>query len=158
LYSIAWLEKKRASGPDEGEADFVILHPGKGLLILEVKGGGVERNPAGEGWVTRNQDGTHRIRDPFDQAQSCKYALIRKLEEAIATTPATFTVGHAVIFPDVFQRGALLGPSAPTEIALFSDDLDDLETNIESLYDYWTPEYPGRGFDKLGDAGVESII
>ena len=158
LYSVAWIEKNRARGPEEGEADFVILHPDRGLLVLEVKGGGVERNPAGEGWVSHGADGTHRIRDPFDQAQSSSHALQRKLTEARATVPAAFAHGHAVAFPDVFRRGALLGPAAPSEIALFSDDLDGFAARIESSYDYWTPEHPDRGFDVLGDVGVESVV
>jgi len=158
LYSVAWLEKNRVSAPQEGEADFLILHPDHGLLIMEVKGGSVERNPAGEGWITRGADGIHRMRDPFDQARSSMHALLRKLDESRARIPAEFTTGYGVIMPDVFRRGALLGPSAPPEITLFADDVDDLGSQIESLFDYWSPDHPGRGFDTLGEDGVESII
>ncbi len=157
LYSVAWLEKRRATSPQEGEADFLVVHPDRGLLVLEVKGGGVERNPAGEGWITRGADGIHRMRDPFDQARSSMHALLRKLDEARARIPAEFTIGYAVMMPDVFRRGALLGPSAPPEIALFADDVEHVGSRIESLFDYWSPDHPGRGFDILGEDGVESI-
>jgi len=157
LYSVAWIEKNRTGGPEEGEADFVILHPDRGILVLEVKGGGVERNPAGAGWITRNAEGIQRIRDPFDQAQDSSHALDRKLEEARINLPAAFTQGHSVAFPDVFRRGALLGPNAPEEIALFSDDLDDFGSRVELLYKFWTPEFPDRGFDVLGNEGVRAV-
>jgi hypothetical protein len=42
LHSFPWLRPTRdLSGEPlrEGEADFVILHPERGLLVLEVKGG-----------------------------------------------------------------------------------------------------------------------
>ena len=104
LYSVAWIERNRTRGPEEGEADFVILHPDLGLLILEGKGGGVERNPAGAGWITRNADGVQHIRDPFDQAQASSHALGRKLEETRINLPEAFTQGHLVAFPDVFRR------------------------------------------------------
>jgi hypothetical protein len=158
LYSVAWLEKGRAASPQEGEADFLVLHPDRGLLVIEVKGGGVERNPAGEGWITRGADGIHRMRDPFVQARSSMHALLRKLDEAKARIPAEFTIGYAVMMPDVFRHGALMGPSAPPEITLFADDVDDLGSKIESLFDYWSPDHPGRGFDTLGEDGMESIL
>jgi hypothetical protein len=40
LHSYPWLRPWRGEGAlAEGEADFVVLHPEKGLLVLEVKGG-----------------------------------------------------------------------------------------------------------------------
>ncbi len=48
------------------EADFVIAHPERGILCLEVKGGGIEHQH-GE-WFRRNPGGTReRIEDPFEQ-------------------------------------------------------------------------------------------
>jgi len=158
LFSVAWLEKDRVKAPQEGEADFLILHPDHGLLIMEVKGGGVERDPVGPGWITRGRGGVANIRSPFEQARSSMHALRRKLTEAGATIPAEFTIGYAVAIPDVFKSGALMGPSAPPEITLFADDIDDLGSKIDSVFHYWSPVHPSRGFEMLGEDGVESIV
>ena len=39
LHSYPWLRPWRGEALVEGEADFVVLHPSRGLLVLEVKGG-----------------------------------------------------------------------------------------------------------------------
>ena len=49
-----------------GESDFVIFIPNKGLINIEVKGGGVSRQD-GE-WYTEDRFGKHKIKDPFKQA------------------------------------------------------------------------------------------
>ena len=40
LHSVKWLVRERRFDRD-GEADFLIVHPDLGILVLEVKGGGV---------------------------------------------------------------------------------------------------------------------
>ena len=159
LHSVAWLERDRTTAPVEGEADFVILHPRRGLLVVEVKGGAVERDPFGAGWISRDGSGvTHRLTDPYEQAKSSRHALLRKLQELPAPLPPDFTDGHVVIFADVFRAGALLGPDATIEISLFADDLPTVDEAIRSAFKYWTPAHPERGFGELGPESVEMIV
>lgn len=42
LYSVPWVEPRRGLPPQNGEADFVILDPERGMLVCEVKGGNIE--------------------------------------------------------------------------------------------------------------------
>src|ERR1700733_1208695 len=63
----------------EGEADFVILHPGRGLLVLEVKGGKPEL--MGRTW---SRGGT-QLRDPFAGTGAEEIG-------ALSTTPQSFEV------------------------------------------------------------------
>ena len=39
FYSVHWQTISNYRGMEEGEADFVITHPDKGIVVLEVKGG-----------------------------------------------------------------------------------------------------------------------
>ena len=58
-----------------GEADFVILHPARGLLVLEVKGG--EPELRGGSWYR----GKKEIKDPFEQAKKSMHKLCKEVEE-----------------------------------------------------------------------------
>src|SRR4051794_20301508 len=73
LHSYPWLRPMRDLANEpliEGEADFVILHAARGMLILEVKGGVPEyRNRV---WYR----GVDTIKDPFRQAGDNRFALI----------------------------------------------------------------------------------
>ena len=53
----------------EGEMDFLVIDPERGMLGLEVKGG-VEVGRDQDGWFSRSHLGhIHRIKDPGKQAQ-----------------------------------------------------------------------------------------
>ena len=42
FHSVGWVVRDKEQGSDDGEIDFVIAHPERGVLCLEVKGGGIE--------------------------------------------------------------------------------------------------------------------
>ena len=39
LHAVAWTRRTRGYPDSDGEVDFVVIHPTRGLLVLEVKGG-----------------------------------------------------------------------------------------------------------------------
>ena len=75
----------------DGEIDFLLYHPEKGILILEVKGGSVSyRNGQ---WFQED-----RPMDPVGQARKNKYAVMNLLQESLnREIPLKFA--HAVCFP-----------------------------------------------------------
>ena len=75
----------------DGEIDFLLYHPQKGILILEVKGGAVScRNGQ---WYQED-----RPMDPVGQARKNKYAVMALLREGLnQEIPLKFA--HAVCFP-----------------------------------------------------------
>jgi hypothetical protein len=89
----------------EGEGDFVIAVPDRGLLVLEVKGGIVELR---DGRWTQN--GRPMTRAPLDQAQS----FVRNLDGALADRGLERPpYGVACTFPDVdFTDGPQSGDLA----------------------------------------------
>jgi nuclease-like protein/AAA domain-containing protein len=80
-----------------GEGDFVLAHPTRGLLALEVKGGLIEQRDGR--WFS---NGTPLDEAPRDQAERFLEKLRRRLAEANCAPPAW---GAAICFPDTaFDR------------------------------------------------------
>ena len=68
FHSFNWLARSSRGTLLEGECDFILLEPEKGVLFVEVKGGSLLFD--GEKWV--REVGTQRRelnKDPFEQAQ-----------------------------------------------------------------------------------------
>jgi Cdc6-like AAA superfamily ATPase len=83
------------------EIDFLLLGE-RGLLVLEVKGGGVDCS--GGIWRTRTRrGGEHRLQQsPFKQAETARIQLERQLRERTSSELVRDTViGHGVVFPEV---------------------------------------------------------
>lgn len=93
-----------SSGTRTREVDFVVLHPDRGCLLIEVKGGEYVHDSA-RGWcrVYRGElqpDTQHG--GPFQQIESAGFALIRAISEAFRWTPkdVPFAWGTAVALPN----------------------------------------------------------
>lgn len=136
LHSYPWLRPDRdleGKPLREGEADFVILHRDRGLLVLEVKGG--EPRLDGRSWWR----GGKRMRDPFVQAQRNLHALLDAVEERTRgrLTREAFVFGHAVVFPHAAYQGDLPA-NARREVFFDMRDLADLPARIERAYRAYT--------------------
>ncbi len=133
LHSVAW-QSKRAGRESDGEADFIILAPDRGILIIEVKGGRIELSE-GAWFSTDRNEIRNTIKDPFRQAVQSKHALIRFLKSHSIET-SDFAVGHAVCFPDI-QIDADIGPLAPRTIIWDRKDIEDVETALNTTFIHW---------------------
>jgi len=101
-----------------GEIDFVILIPGRGILCVEVKGGGVRQQDGR--WTSIDRHGvTHPLkRSPFVQVQDAMFKLAKALEGRFGKNSyeAKCPKGYVVVFPDVdcpppspeFSRGDVI--------------------------------------------------
>jgi hypothetical protein len=90
----AWHSLRLRVGNDwEGEGDFVIAAPDRGLLVLEVKGGAMELR--GGRWF---QNGRELARAPRQQALDFVKKLVAALRARGVDTPP---YGVACAFPDV---------------------------------------------------------
>ncbi|MEJ7655578.1 MAG: ATP-binding domain-containing protein [Thermoleophilaceae bacterium] len=79
FHSASVVFRDHAAGAQDDESDFVLSHPEKGIVSLEVKGGGIECR-YGEWYRLARGGGRERMRDPFTQAIDHRYELKRKLE------------------------------------------------------------------------------
>lgn len=113
FHSVAWLARNPQSGAQDGEADFVVAHPARGVLVVEVKGGRITYDGATGRWYSN----AHSIQDPFEQARSNKHSLLAKLKDLPYWRNRWLTIGHAVAFPDVVVKHDLR-LDAPQQIIL----------------------------------------
>lgn len=149
FHGVTWQSRSHGRARD-GEADFLVAHPTLGLLVLEVKGGRIARDP--EGWTSTDRTGTvHRIRDPGEQARRNHYLLLDKMHEFPGWTNRFVRAGHGVVFPDCAVDGPLT-MDLPREIALGHDDLVRLRKRIPQMFQHYgaTPgAQEGLGIDGL---------
>lgn len=136
LHSFPWLRPLRDHKSEplrEGEADFVILHPDRGLLILEVKGGRPEL--VGRVWSR----GGKEIRDPFDQARRSRYALLEAVEERTGRRlhRGLFAHGDVVVFPHSRFASALPVNTDP-RILVDASQVPMLPERIEEVFAAWS--------------------
>ena len=61
----------------DGESDFIIVIPQKGILFLEVKGGIVGYKAKENQWISKRRDDqkTYKIKDPVKQAKNSRLRL-----------------------------------------------------------------------------------
>jgi len=134
LHSVQWLERVPRRYDLDGEIDFLIVDRDRGILILEVKGGVISRDPSMGGWASVNRHGKiFGIKDPFRQAVGSKHILKRLLDNAPATRPFAlrYRLQHAVAFPDVLAEGVHLGVEADPSIVLDKASMNDLQGAVE---------------------------
>ncbi len=133
LHQVNWQSVRNGKQAD-GEADFIIFSPGHGILILEVKGGGID---VAEGqWFTTNRKGErHEIKNPFEQAKDSKYALLNYLGN-ISTAFKNIKIVHAVAFPDI-TIDSRLGMNGPEELIIDSSNLVDIGLAVSRIFKYW---------------------
>ena len=146
---VAWLSKRRGRGAFDGEADFIVAHPKHGILVLEVKGGGVEYDAQAGSWHSTDRSGMrHRIKDPVQQARDSMHVLRRKLAEAEPTARYRYPMANAVAFPDTHFE---LIPSVDTagETLLDLPKVRELKQSIIDAYRYFSKEEADPGTDAL---------
>jgi hypothetical protein len=129
FHRVAW-QSVRDRRQGDGEADFVLLHPRVGLVVLEVKGGRISIEE-GEWFSTDGQGERWQVRNPLEQATSSKHALAAYLRGAIRGLPF-LPAGHGVVLPDIGEPPRL-GPAAPREIVLARGDLQDIDGAVQRL-------------------------
>jgi hypothetical protein len=158
FHSVAWQSLNEEKQPRDGEADFVIAHPKMGLLVMEVKGGGVRYEPQKGQWSSLDRNGdAHFIKNPFQQAKKSMYVLIDLIDRLMGGNRENRCIGYTIAFPDVLVDDAFLGPDRPREIILDQSDLLDVKKWTMNAFAYW------RGQKRLRDAlfgevGIQSLI
>nr|MDT0665056.1 nuclease-related domain-containing protein [Micromonospora sp. DSM 115978] len=144
-------QRKRVS-----EIDFVLVGR-RGLLVLEVKGGGVSQQ-AGV-WYTQDFYGEkHRlVESPFQQAQSAMFALEGILGKKLGGgTVRRTVVGFGVVLPDC---------TFDVDSAEWSDDVlldgpamrsNGFDRYLDRLVSYWERKQSSRG--PLADSDVTNYL
>ncbi|EMB16039.1 NERD domain-containing protein [Rhodopirellula europaea] len=136
LHSYPWLRPDRDGKLREGEADFIVLHQEKGMLILEVKGGELRYQNAT--WQRKKSHGYEPITDPFKQARGSMHYLVDRIEKQTAgdVRGHHFSYGHAVVFPHDNYTGAI-PPGADESLVLSRRQMESMDVAIEAAMASW---------------------
>lgn len=141
----------------DGEIDFLVIHPDKGMVIIEVKGGGVGFDGKTGKWTSISFDGsTHEIKNPYEQGKKYLYPLIKDLEKNHLTKDYKYPCGHAVWFPDVDLKNKKLGISE--ELGNITLDRNDLEKPAKSIETLFVSCLGIKKWKEPGSAGVRALI
>lgn len=136
LHSYPWLRPDRDGALREGEADFIVLHQEKGMLVLEVKGG--ELRYENGTWKRKKKHGYEPITDPFKQARNSMHYLVDRIEKQTAGDVRShhYSYGHAVVFPHDNYTGAI-PPGADKSMILSRRQMESLDKAIETAMASW---------------------
>ncbi|MBU2512139.1 NERD domain-containing protein [bacterium] len=134
------------------EADFVIFSPQFGVLVVEVKGGGIEYDKSINQWysIDRNNN-KYGIKNPVRQAKDAKYEIRNHLQQRLG--PQKLLLAHAVMFPDIENAASLVSSDMPIDIIGVNRNLIELEKWVKKIFEYWAGDKPV--FDALGKRGIE---
>ena len=121
----------------EGEADFVIFHPRKGILSLEAKATKV-RYEHGE-WLYGNGSKMHSG-GPVEQAKRGMYAIKdymrdHGMESLIDYCKFFFGIWFPMV-PDAYIRRLTLPPDLPKELVLAEEALDNPEFYLDRIFQF----------------------
>jgi len=161
LHSVALVRLASHSTPEDGEADFVVFDPARGFLVIEVKGGGVSRDPVTGAWSSISRSNArHDIKDPFRQSAVQKKEILRQIiGDRRWPAGSRLLAGNAAFFPDLENCTPLCLPHAPRPIIGDRGDLSSLRRWISSVFDYWKGQQTNwRALGKDGIALVEDVF
>ncbi|MGB8691002.1 MAG: NERD domain-containing protein [Microcoleus sp.] len=151
VFHEAWWQHIKYIVQDR-EADFIIIHPDRGIIILEAKGGKISYDPVNMAWY-QNQ---YKMKiSPFQQAREIKFKFLDFLSKQNEFLKKDFCIGQCVAFPDIDGVVNNLPSEAPQEILLLRPQLGNISGWISSVFDY----YKAAGnFTKLGEQRTDLII
>jgi len=161
LHSVALVRFASKNTPEDGEADFVVFDPARGFLVVEVKGGGVSRNPITGAWSSISRSNArHDIKDPFRQSAAQKKEILRQVISDRRWPPGSrLLAGHAAFFPDLENCTPLCLPHAPRSIIGDRLDIGSLGRWISGVFDYWKGQQTNwRPLGRDGIAIVEDVF
>lgn len=138
FHSISWNSKRNKSNPKWGEADFTVINPKRGIIIIEVKSGGIIRENGL--WIQVNSltGEKYHMKDPMEQAARSKYTFIDILENTNLIYNKYY-IECAVWFPSINNEDIIenLPPNYNKCNMLGKNELKNPKKSIERLFDYY---------------------
>ena len=135
----------------QGESDFVVIIPGKGLFVLEIKGGKKLSFSDGK-WTSTAASGiVYEIKDPGKEANDGMHSIREYLKQnSQERDAARVLTGFGVVFPDTNVHGLLKCPDLADEQIADADDMLDLKAFFNRLFKFWEK--------RMDQAGVRYIV
>lgn len=142
FHSVKWNNRNEKGRVVWGESDFTIFHPQKGIIVIEVKSGGIEYSDGK--WIQTRMDNGKKfaMSCPLSQAGRSKYRFIDLLKERLSSGYYCM-VEQAVWFPSVSSKDIIgsLPPQYTKEIVLLEGALLHPQKYIEDIYEYYDSQH-----------------
>lgn len=157
FYSSPWLGIDPQGREVDGECDFLIAHPQKGILTLEVKGGNIHFDAKTNSWTSINRYGTeYDIKDPIQQAKFSKHSILVKLNERNKRHKGgqrkTYLARHGAVFPDCVVGSEPLSAAAPRHLIC---DCEEFEHSFEKwILNRFSDDVGKESESLLGSEGI----
>lgn len=147
IHDARWVGPSEQEAPlQDGQVDFAIAHPDRGVLLLDVFEGGLSHDPHSDGWRTLRGEGAGAaIADPFRRLDGQADALQQRMQAHPAAVPSKPTVGYGVVLPQVLVPSSGLAAHAPADRVLDMAAMDDLPATLDRLFSHWQRRRPAQG-------------
>lgn len=121
--------------PFDGEADFIILAPERGILFLEVKQSRSCESIDGVWYAIGKNKNRTEVKNPFEQAIKNKHSIIKIICNKLGLNKNAFpaTYGHVVIYPFGVVQGTLPASQTP-QVFIDCNSMNDLYTRLERAF------------------------
>jgi len=137
-------------GPSGRQIDFLVVWPGIGIGVIEVKGGAVSCDGAGV-WQAHRQGATRDIGNPMEQAETVRHELHRFLVET-GLAAARARIQHMVVLPHTALPAGFDPSSCPRRQVVDRHDLDGLVARLQELVEH------GAGHAPLTPDAVPAVV
>ena len=161
FHSLRWNDRNIKKTVVYGESDFTIFHPRKGIIVIEVKSGGIECVNNTWSYIRTDNGERHSMKNPLKQADKSKYYFLKVLDEYYEDTeytdhPQYCMVESAVWFPSVSRRDVIgvLPMEFHPEITLLENALDSPQKFIDGIYEF----YEGWRHTRLDRTTEDAIL
>ena len=159
FHSIRWNDKNEKQTIVWGECDFTVFHPLKGIIVIEVKSGGIQCVDDHWTYIRTDNGEKHPMKNPLKQADRSKYRFQELRDEVLGFEgehPDYCMVESAVWFPSISRRDEIgkMPMEFKSEIVLLEDALEKTQEYIEGIYEF----YHGKTHTKLSLKHAEDIV
>ncbi|MBS4031993.1 MAG: NERD domain-containing protein [Clostridiales bacterium] len=149
LYSYKYKQEAFAGNPEAiREADFVIVHPALGYLVIEVKQGEVIYRD-GQWQAEKNGVYAPLKKNPVEQASSAMYAILKEYKHKAETNYFPLKIKYAIAFPECNSIAGDLPGDLDNKSIFLNGDLTKLEEKILTLFEMNELIYQREAIDIL---------
>ncbi|MDK2823555.1 MAG: hypothetical protein PWP71_1473 [Clostridia bacterium] len=147
LYSFKYKDTEEAEDTQIKEADFIIVHPSLGYLVIEVKQGDIAYFEGS--WQEFKKGGYHLLhKNPVDQAKNAMFAILERYKNA-ANKFFPLKMRYAVCFPECNKISGNLPEDLDEKSIFLYRDLEKLEDKIFDLFSAVEKKYEREAVDIL---------
>ncbi len=154
LYSLNWNNRTPNGNIQWGEADFVVLNKEYGMLVIEVKSGGIEFKDGI--WYQQRLDNMeiNKMKNPFKQADKSKYRFISLLDGLLDSNKRCY-IDNAVWFPSISNVDNINLPlDYNKDIVLTEEALDNPEKYLVRAFNY----YNSKNQTNMSSEDLEKVL